>query len=224
MARYAIGDVHGCLLTLRKMVEEELAVSKTDLLVLLGDYVDRGPSSKGVLDYIEHLVEDGYRVIPLRGNHDDMLVRARFSERYVSAQLRNGGVETLDSFGVQTHQEIPLLYCDMIDSYPLVHEEPDVVCLHGSYDITAPEPLADYETILWKRLDGDDLDKDGRRIVCGHTPIKLEEMQIRIDDGRKIILDNGCVYHNRAGLGKLAAIDLDSLILSLVDNVDVPQP
>lgn len=224
MARYAIGDVHGCFLTLREMVEQKLAVSTSDTVVLLGDYVDRGPSSKQVLDYIEHLIDDGYCIVPLRGNHDDMLVRARFSERYVSAGLRNGGEETLKSFGVDSHEEIPIGYCDRIDSYPFVYEQPDVVCLHGSYNKWAANPLTDYESILWKRLEGDDLDKTGRRIVCGHTPIEVYEMQKRIDGKRKVILDNGCVYHERVGYGQLAAMDLDTFNLSLLPNRDLPTP
>ncbi len=52
MARYAIGDIHGSLLTLRALIEEQMAPSKDDLLVFLGDYVDRGPESRGVLDYL----------------------------------------------------------------------------------------------------------------------------------------------------------------------------
>ena len=224
MSRYAIGDVHGCLLTLRELIERRLAISKTDLVVLLGDYVDRGPSSKGVLDYIEHLIDSGYKVVPLRGNHDDMMIRARYSARYEDSALRNGGVETLRSFGVDSYQDVPIKYLDIVDQLPMVFEQDDVVCLHASFNREASDPLHDYESILWKRLEDDNTDERGRRIICGHTPVTEEEMRRRIDNNEKIIVDAGCVYYDRVGYGQLAAIDLDSFELTFQQNIDTPIP
>ena len=65
--RYVISDIHGCYKTFRCLVEEVIGLSKADLLFLLGDYVDRGPSSKAVLDYILQLKDERYQLFPLRG-------------------------------------------------------------------------------------------------------------------------------------------------------------
>ena len=71
MRRYVIGDIHGCGKALRSLVDE-ISPTKDDELIFLGDYVDRGPDSRGVIDQLIEL-RDHYRVILLRGNHEIML-------------------------------------------------------------------------------------------------------------------------------------------------------
>ncbi len=71
---FAIGDVHGCLHELKNLVEQKLKLRTDDKLVLLGDYIDRGPDSKGVIDYIMTLQKKGFDVVPLKGNHELMLL------------------------------------------------------------------------------------------------------------------------------------------------------
>jgi predicted MPP superfamily phosphohydrolase len=72
--RFAIGDIHGCNLTLQALVKEQLQLTKQDQLFLLGDYVNRGPDSMGVLNFIMGLQAEGYQVFALRGNHEQMLL------------------------------------------------------------------------------------------------------------------------------------------------------
>lgn len=219
--RYAIGDVHGCLLTLREMVEVRLGLGMDDLLVMMGDYVDRGPDSKGVLDYLSSLQQDGYDVVILRGNHDDMIVRARFSELWEASCLRNGGDATLRSFGVERHRDIPIEYCDMIDRMPLIHLEPDFILVHASLNTIALDPFTDYHSMLFAR---EEIIKyyplHGRRLVCGHTPQTQQEIRWRIDEGRKIIVDAGCVYNDREGRGWLCALNLDTMETIFQHNID----
>lgn len=219
MARYAIGDVHGCLATLRALFEDRLAVSKSDLVVLLGDYVDRGPESRGVLDYVRTLQEE-YNVVTLRGNHDDMLVRGRFSTYWSRVHRSNGGLTALWSFGIEDHRDIPLEYCDMIDLMPLYHVTDEYAFVHGSLNMKLDDPYADLEAMLWERRDDDDVDHEGRRVVCGHTPTRLDVIRERIDYGSKVILDNGCVYAGRPDMGNLVALDLDRLVLHVQENID----
>jgi serine/threonine protein phosphatase 1 len=220
MARYVIGDVHGCVNTMRELIENRLQVSKTDTVILLGDYVDRGPHSMQVLDYLLALINEGYGVIPLRGNHDDLLIQGRFSADVARMHLVSGGSATLDSFGVSQHEDIPLHYCDFIDSLPFYHEEEDFVFVHASLNLASENPYSDYESMLWSRLEIDDNDKMGRRVVAGHTPQTIQMIVRRIDSGRKIILDSGCCYPEREGLGTLCSLDLDTLSLQYVKNID----
>jgi len=74
--RYVIADIHGCYKTLRYLVEEMISPSKSDYLFFLGDYIDRGPNSSGVIDYVIDLIDNGYKVFPLRGNHEENLLKA----------------------------------------------------------------------------------------------------------------------------------------------------
>ena len=75
--RFVLGDVHGCYRTLRRVVEEVLKLGEGDTLYLLGDYIDRGPDSKGVLDYLLQLwLKTDISIQPLLGNHEKMLLNA----------------------------------------------------------------------------------------------------------------------------------------------------
>ena len=82
--RYVISDIHGCFITFKQLVEEVIKLNKSDQLCLLGDYVDRGPSTQAVLDYIIELIELGYNIFPLRGNHEnDLLEYAKGEPRFL---------------------------------------------------------------------------------------------------------------------------------------------
>src|SRR5215218_1348691 len=98
MPRYAISDIHGCCKTFRYMVEEVLHLQASDQLFLLGDYIDRGPDSKGVIDFILELRAKGYRVETLMGNHEFMMLETWEDASYLPLWLRNGGDTTLASF------------------------------------------------------------------------------------------------------------------------------
>ena len=74
MSRYAIGDIHGGAKTFCALLEK-IYLQREDRVYLLGDYVDRGPNSRGVLDIILKLKEAGFGIFALRGNHEDMLIR-----------------------------------------------------------------------------------------------------------------------------------------------------
>ena len=74
MSKYAISDIHGCIATFKTLLDK-IKFSKEDELYLLGDYIDRGPDSKGVIDHIWYLQKSGYQVHCLRGNHENMLLQ-----------------------------------------------------------------------------------------------------------------------------------------------------
>lgn len=101
MTRYAIGDIHGGSQTFRALLDT-LSLKHSDRLYLLGDYVDRGNDSKGVLDTILQLMDAGYDVRPIRGNHDDMMIRAFTGVHHNDSRTWESGwgQHTLPSFGV----------------------------------------------------------------------------------------------------------------------------
>ena len=95
----AIGDVHGCSFLLDDLLAW-VAPAADDTVVTLGDYVDRGPDSRGVLDRLVRMKREGKRLVCLRGNHELMMLDARGGDRGATADwLSVGGLQTLGSYG-----------------------------------------------------------------------------------------------------------------------------
>src|SRR6478672_11639404 len=98
MRTLAIGDIHGCLRALDALLEL-VRPQPEDLLVTLGDYVDRGPDSPGVLDRLISL-KSACRLVPLKGNHDLMMLDALDNPDAFRDWLSTGGRKTAQSYGV----------------------------------------------------------------------------------------------------------------------------
>lgn len=94
MNRYVISDIHGCFLTFQELLSK-IGFSKSDELILLGDYINRGKRSKEVLDTIIELQSQDYQITALRGNHEDMVFDSLELEEWTA-----GEAETLRSFGI----------------------------------------------------------------------------------------------------------------------------
>jgi serine/threonine protein phosphatase 1 len=217
---WAIGDVHGCRDTLRAMVEDRIGLSKGERLVLLGDYIDRGPRSRETLDYVRQLQLDGYDVIALRGNHDDLLIRARFSSFWEQVWLRNGGVATMFSFKATRVTDIPMEYVDLVESMPFTLRCDPFLAVHASLNFEREEPLDDVHSMLFARLPRVDRERiDGLRLLCGHTPTVPDVIATMVE-ADKCIIDAGCVYVDREGMGNLCALNIDTLELVFQRNID----
>jgi serine/threonine protein phosphatase 1 len=80
--RFAVGDIHGCYKTFRSLIENKIELTQYDQLFLLGDYIHKGPRSKDTLNYILKLIKRGYKVFPLRGNHEDELLNAAKKRKF----------------------------------------------------------------------------------------------------------------------------------------------
>lgn len=218
--RFVIPDIHGCSRTLSRLLTDVIRLEKRDELYLLGDYIDRGPRSKEVLDIIMKLKEEGYAVRPLRGNHEEMLLGASGDWSLFRLWVMNGGNATLDSFGAKSSTDIPAPYRRFIEALPYVIVLDDYVLVHASLNFQNPDPLADTMTMLWSR--STDIRKDligGRKVIGGHTPQKLDAIRKTLTTDR-IMLDNGCVYTERKGMGRLVALELNSMTLYLQENID----
>lgn len=224
MRRIAIGDVHGCAKTLRTMVEDRIGWNTDDRLILLGDYVNKGPDSKAVLDYIaqlETIAAATGNIVTLRGNHDDIIIRKYVNPDWFHDASRPGVAATLRSFGVDHVAEIPVQYIKQLEGLAMLHQEHDFICVHASFDTADESPFTDYESMLWDRIEAVDMDvTGGRRVLSGHTPQTEIQIRHRLEQG-KIIIDNGCVYPHRPGMGQLVAFDLDSYALTFQKNIDM---
>ncbi|GAB2858743.1 metallophosphoesterase family protein [Hymenobacter ruber] len=224
MSRYATTDLHGCLHTFRHLVEEELNLSRKDELYLLGDYVNKGPDSRGVLDYLMWLQAAGYQVHCLRGNHDQALLdAARHRWRWDWLGPR-GRLPTLRSFGVSRLSDIPAQYLNWLATLPYEIELPDFMLVHAGYNFALPpaEMRQDYSTMLnTKSYVYDPVRLGGRRLLHGHVPTPTAQVRAKaaLHPGA-LGLDTGCVYRHNPELAHLAALNLDTWKLTLVPNCE----
>ena len=229
--RYVVGDVHGCVKTFRKMIIDKLKLAKDDLLFLLGDYVDRGPDSKGVLDFIMQMKNEGYNVKALMGNHEYMLLKSLHDEDEFRNWIKNGSAQTLMSFGVPEEQtsetdsvwQIPDEYIDFLCSLSFFEETEDFYFVHAGLAKGIRDPKDDLDTLFWSRKEMYNREiLKSRILIHGHTPVKVFSIQDRVFDGDvKILnLDGGCVYPHIEGFGHLAAMNLDTFELFFQKNIE----
>ena len=132
MARYAIGEIHGGSKTFRALLDR-LGLNPDDRLYLLGDYIDRGPDSRGVLAIILQLADMGFDVRPVRVNHEDMLLESVVAKDEIALRywMEGWGTETLKSFGVTSLAELPARYLTLLDQMPYVRSDGDFVFVHA---------------------------------------------------------------------------------------------
>ncbi len=232
MSRFAIGDIHGCIDTLQKLIEDRIKLTKNDKLFFVGDYIDRGKNSKAVLDYLIRLQQEGYQLIPIKGNHEEMMLKARFDEFDFGLWLCNDGDTTLRNFGIRnpykhgccSFLKIPDEYIDFINELPYFNnDEEDFFFVHAGINFNAPDPLKDYHAMVWLREENynENILKN-KTIIHGHTPVNLVRIHeiIKNKDTKVINIDAGCVYASFQGLGNLVAINLDTYELFTQPNID----
>lgn len=195
----AIGDIHGCLDKL-KIILEAIDPQKDDTFVFLGDLVNRGPDSKGVIDEVMSLSEKS-TVHCVMGNHEEMILAAFTggpSEHKFWCKF--GGIETLASYGVSFAKDIPRDHLKFIAYCHEYLESDDYIFVHAGCKFDQPLSENTSDVLRWDKLSESEPHISGKTVVCGHTVHK----QI-LDLGHLICIDTGCGVW--AG-GRLSAIDL----------------
>ncbi len=170
MRLLAIGDIHGCLTAFETLLAH-LQPGQEDTIVALGDYVDRGPDSKRVLDRLLQLAGET-RLIPLLGNHDSMfrdILNSEFGN--LQGWLAVGGLQTLESYG--NLDNVPPAHRQFLSETCRLWFEPageEVFFVHGSAHPSLPLERTPEDWLLWRRVhDGAHPHVSGRTMVCGHT-------------------------------------------------------
>ncbi len=214
MKRYAISDIHGCLATFNALLKK-IALQKEDKLFLLGDFIDRGPDSKGVIERIWALEKKGYQLTCLKGNHEQMLVETSQGIDKMARWHLNGGEATLNSFNANSPNEIPSDFFSWMEKLPHYAKEVDYILVHAGFGFVMPDPLHEIHSMLWARdwyhkINYHWLKK--RIIIHGHTPrprTKIDKQLKTINKHKVLDIDNGCFYAGKKGLGSLLAFDMD---------------
>ncbi len=217
--RFVVGDVHGCNKTLDKLLFEKLKIGFDDIIYFVGDLIDRGPDSKGVIDRIIDLKVDGYNIQSVMGNHEYMLMRSFKSEKKYKAWQKNGAKSTLRSFNISHINELDDKYVDFFLSMPLALVLDEYIIVHAGLNCEVENPLNDKDSILWTRSEEINLQKtDGKRVIAGHTPQILSTIISKLNNNH-IPVDGGCVYHGQYYYpGYLCAFEMNSKTLHYVIN------
>ncbi|WP_066832789.1 metallophosphoesterase family protein [Rufibacter ruber] len=225
MARYALTDIHGCLKTFQMMVEEILRLQPNDHLYLLGDYINKGPDSKGVLDYIFSLQRQGYQLTCLRGNHDQLLLDAVDQGEQAVWLTPEDKQKTLENFGVGQFSQIPAQYLSFVRNLPVLVVLEDYVLVHAGLDFSLPNLLAteNYTLMNIKRMQPSAQKLSGRTLVHGHLPVPKATIEKAVKKKKAAInLDAGCVYYKNEEFGQLCGFNLDTWQLYWLPNQDTP--
>ena len=239
MTIYAVGDIHGHLEKLEQAhawIEADRAREGTGDagVVHVGDLVDRGPDSAGVITYLMNLRDADPRVIILRGNHDQLFVdfltqdletcRANGTLRWTESII--GGRETLASYGVENwfksaaHREgqrrVPIAHIEFMAHLPLTHEAGDCLFVHAGIRPGVALSDQDPEDLIWIRQEFLTSQVDhGPLVVHGHTP--TEEVE---HHGNRLAIDTGAAFG-----GPLSAVVIegrDAYLLTETDRIPIP--
>jgi serine/threonine protein phosphatase 1 len=192
---YATGDIHGSLDKLRALVArcERDAGGEPMRLVFIGDYIDRGPDSRGVVDYIKGLqTRLGTNVVALKGNHEELALAAFDSRDRLAHWLLNGGDTTLQSYGIARVQELPADDVAWLRALRLRFDDGQRLFVHAGINPARPFEDQDPHDLLWIRepflLDERD---HGRLIVHGHTPLRTGTPDLRAN---RLNIDTAAVF------------------------------
>ena len=185
----AIGDIHGCLYTLKALLKKVDYDYKKDRLVFIGDYIDRGEHAYETVRYLMDLQKTvgEERCVCLMGNHEDMAIRSNGT--YDDLWIGNGGYNTIIDF--EQHPDMISTILNWFESLPLVCEAEGFIFCHAG--LTHPMlDNNDSDMLLWGRkwIKSDSRPRE-KRVIFGHTP---EFTGAYVTKSGDLCIDSGCVY------------------------------
>lgn len=220
---YAIGDVHGELDKLKNLFEK-ISVRPNDTIVFLGDYIDRGPDSKGVINFIIDL-KSRHNVITLKGNHEQFAIDSIKNLNRTPAWgenpfplrswLRNGGYATFDSYKqnvfseMQVVEEIGRVHSKFLQELQLTYETDTHIFVHGYLSHELDVEDQEEWLCLWSRYNDILPHKSGKIVVCGHTI----QPDVK-DNGFKVCIDTGSFKPN----GFITAMVIEEDCVKYIDS------
>jgi Calcineurin-like phosphoesterase len=206
--RFVVGDVHGCLDELERLLDH-LAPNGDDVICFLGDYLDRGPNPRGVVERLIRLRREVPGSLFLKGNHEDMfLAFMGHPGRHGDAFLWNGGDATLASYdcegvtGPDVAERLPPEHREFLTTLRTYAYLGTFLCVHAGVRPTRPLAAQSEEDLLWIREDFIAQPHPfPYTVLFGHTP----QREVFVDLPYKVGLDTGLVYGNR-----LSCLEIDA--------------
>jgi Calcineurin-like phosphoesterase len=192
---YAVGDIHGSWDKLARLMArcEQHAGGRAVRFVFLGDYIDRGPESATVIDFLIGRQSDSPEsIITLMGNHEAMLLGAIDGTMSPVTWLQQGGAATLQSYGVADVRKLPRAHVDWLRMLRLTHDDGQRFFVHAGVDPELPLDAQSEMALLWIREPFLSDPRDyGRLMVHGHTPVRTGMPDLRPN---RLNLDTGAVF------------------------------
>jgi serine/threonine protein phosphatase 1 len=205
-SHFAIGDIHGCSRSLRSLIDY-VAPAADDVIVTLGDYVDRGPDSRAVLDFIIDLGRQ-YQLVPLRGNHEIMMLDAAEKSSWLVPWLKYGGEQTLLSYSPDMESagsfaDIPQAHMDFLRNELVPWFECDAhFFVHANADADVPLNQQSDATLYWRKYKDPIPHCSGKIMVCGHS---AQRSGLPLSNGHSICIDTWA-----HGDGWLSCLEVES--------------
>ncbi|MEI5907062.1 metallophosphoesterase family protein [Bacillus spongiae] len=222
----AISDIHGDLEKFEKLLKLVDYNKEQDQLLLLGDYVDRGPQSRAVLDKVIELKADG--AIALLGNHEKMMIEAfQTDPMSLKRWFYNGGIKTLQNYGYSiekddakywyTTEEFPdpiemnddiQKHIEFLKELPYFYETDEHIFVHAGVHPETPLHSTDPYTLVWIREEFHNGYTGDKTVIFGHTPVNYlhESPNVYFGKNKIIGIDGGCAYG-----GRLNCLEVPSL-------------
>ena len=194
---FVIGDIHGCSEALSQLLTKIKPLTKDDTVIFIGDYIDRGPDSRGVIEIILKLRVEHSRVITLMGNHEFMLLGAL--KGYGCNEFLNmGGDATLKSYGIPPESindlaaMLPANHLAFMQDLLPYWEDEGYIYVHAGLQPGVHLTQQSPDWLFWSRDEFIHSAYDyGKKVIYGHTPYEKPKM-----DNNKIGIDTGAVYGN----------------------------
>lgn len=181
----AVGDIHGCLDHLQRLITR-VQPTEADRVVFLGDYIDRGPDGKGVIDFLIDFARRFPQTVFLKGNHEAMFLDFLAGRDQINF-LYNGGATTLESYREEAGIRVPKAHLDFLEGLRIFYETEHFIFVHAGLRPGLPPGKQQEHDLLWIRDEFIRSDYDwGKTVVFGHTPREeplLTETRIGIDTG-----------------------------------------
>jgi serine/threonine protein phosphatase 1 len=208
---FAFGDIHGCHAELKVMLDtltSKHGATASDQFVFIGDYIDRGPNSKGVIDTLIQWAQDHPKTVFLRGNHEDMLLDfLGMGGSGGEVYLGNGGAEFFKSYGIEPNgplsevaKSLPREHLRFLTSLELGVCIGEFLFVHAGVDPLVPLEEQDAHDLMWIRSEFIPREHNlGKTVVFGHTPFA----DVFLHMPYKIGIDTGLVYGNLLSVTEL---------------------
>lgn len=192
---FLTSDIHGHYSMFEELLDK-IKLTKKDLLIILGDSCDRGPKTYELYKKYYDLEKEGYNIKHLRGNHEDMLIKAMESGDN-DHWYRNGGEKTQKSFYNNSESKDTLTFeewleregiksvkwfVDWLDRIPIMISGKKNLFVHAAFDTTKSEDEQEYRFLIWDRNDFWTNNKTGKAIYFGHTPSKDGKIKHYVND------------------------------------------
>jgi serine/threonine protein phosphatase 1 len=202
----AIGDIHGCINALTSLVDF-VEFRQDDTIITLGDYVDRGPNSRAVLDLVLELGKN-HKLVSLRGNHEIMMLDSREKKSWFHAWMKYGGDATLLSYAPSEDEagsfaDVPDAHIDFLENNLVSHYECErYFFVHANVDAKIALDEQSDAALYWKKYDNPERHCSGKIMICGHT---AQLTGLPVGNAHSICIDTWAY-----GRGWLSCFDVES--------------